>query len=49
LPQILVDENVPMSVMEWLKKIGLNAIRASEAGLIGAKKREHRKIRCKER
>ena len=37
MPQILVDENVPMSVMEWLKKRGLNVIRVSEAGLIGAK------------
>jgi len=37
LPQILVDENVPMSVMEWLEKRGLNVIRVSKVGLIGAK------------
>ncbi len=37
MPQILIDENVPISVMEWLKKRGLNVKRLSEAGLIGAK------------
>jgi len=37
LPRILVDENVPIGVMEWLKKRGLNVIRVSEAGLAGAK------------
>jgi len=37
LPQILVDENVPISVMEWLKKRGLIVVRVSEAGLLGAK------------
>jgi len=37
LPKILVDENVPTSVVEWLKKKGLNAIRASETGLRGAR------------
>lgn len=37
MPQILIDENVPISVMEWLKKKGLNAKRVSEVGLRGAK------------
>jgi len=37
LHRILVDENVPISVMEWLKKRGLNVIRVSEIGLGGAK------------
>jgi len=37
LPPILVDENVPITVMEWLKKRGLNVIRVSEVGLAGEK------------
>jgi len=37
LPQILVDENIPISVMEWLRKRGLTAIRLSEVNLKGAK------------
>ena len=37
MPQKLAAENVPISVMEWLKKRGLNVIRVSEAGLRGAK------------
>lgn len=37
MPQILIDENLPITVMTWLKKRGLNVIRASEAGLRGAK------------
>jgi predicted nuclease of predicted toxin-antitoxin system len=34
---LLIDENVPMSVVEWLKKRGLNLKRVSEVGLQGAK------------
>jgi len=37
LPEILVDENVPTSVMQFLKKRGLTATRVSEANLKGAK------------
>lgn len=37
MPKILVDENVPTSVMEWLKKKKLNATRVSQTGLKGAK------------
>lgn len=37
MPQILVDENVPISVMKWLKKKGLKATRVSETELKGAK------------
>ncbi len=37
MPQILIDENVPKTVMEWLKKRRLNVLRVSEAGLRGAK------------
>ena len=38
MPQmILVDENVPRSVMEWLKKRGLNFKGVSDVGLQGAK------------
>jgi len=37
LTRILVDENVPISVMEWLKKRGLSVQRVSEIGLRGAR------------
>lgn len=37
MPEILVDENVPTSVMQFLKKRGLTATRVSEANLKGAK------------
>ena len=35
MPSILVDENVPISVMEWLKKKKLDAIRVSQTHLRG--------------
>jgi predicted nuclease of predicted toxin-antitoxin system len=34
---LLVDENVPRSVVEWLKKRGINFKGVSEVGLQGAK------------
>jgi len=37
LIRILVDENVPLSVMEWLKKRRLSVKRVSEIGLKGAR------------
>lgn len=37
MPQILIDENVPTSVMDWLKKRGIPATRLSEVNLKGAK------------
>ena len=37
MPRILVDENVPISVMKWLEKRGLDVIRVSETGLGGAR------------
>jgi len=37
LAQILVDENVPISVMEWLKSRGFSVQRVSEAGLRGSR------------
>jgi len=40
LIQVLVDENVPVSVMEWLKNRGLNAERVSKVGLEGVKDEE---------
>jgi len=36
LPKILVDENVPTSVVTWLNKKKLNATRVSETHLHGA-------------
>ena len=37
MPRILVEENVPVSVMKWLKRRGLSVTRVSEVGLKGAK------------
>ncbi len=39
MPEILVDENVPKSVTEWLKKKGFAITNVSETGLKGAKDR----------
>ena len=38
--QLLVDENVPVSVVEWLKNKGLNVRRVSEVGLKGVENGE---------
>lgn len=35
--QLFIDENVPISVMEWLKNKGLRLQRVPETGLRGAK------------
>jgi predicted nuclease of predicted toxin-antitoxin system len=40
LTSILIDENVPTSIVKWLKKRGLNAIKVSEVGLRGAKDKD---------
>jgi predicted nuclease of predicted toxin-antitoxin system len=40
LIQLLVDENVPISVMEWLRVRGVTARRVSEVGLKGARDEE---------
>ena len=37
MPKILVDENVPKSVTEWLRKQGFTTTSVSETGLKGAK------------
>jgi predicted nuclease of predicted toxin-antitoxin system len=37
LPQILVDENIPVSAIEWLKRKGFKVTRTSEISLKGAK------------
>ena len=37
MTRILIDENVPISVMKWLKKRGLTVKRVSEIDLRGAR------------
>ena len=37
MPQILADENIPASTIEWLKGKGFKATRTSEISLKGAK------------
>lgn len=37
MPQILADENIPASTIEWLKRKGFNVTRTSEISLKGAK------------
>jgi predicted nuclease of predicted toxin-antitoxin system len=34
--KFLLDDNVPLSVKEWLKAKGIDAVRASDVGLKGA-------------
>ena len=38
--RFLVDENLPVSLVEFLKSMGFDALRASDAGLKGAKDEE---------
>lgn len=37
MPHILVDENVPKSVTDWLRKKGITTTNVSETDLKGAK------------
>ncbi len=47
MPRILIGENMPASIAEWLKKKGLNAVRLSEIGLKGAKDHDIAKYAAK--
>jgi len=40
LIRVLIDENVPVSVIEWLKNRGLSVQRISEVGLKGVNDEE---------
>jgi len=37
MAKLLVDENIPLSVMKWLKEEGHDVVRVSQVGLKGEK------------
>jgi len=39
MAKLLVDENIPLSVMKWLKEEGRDVVRVSQVGLKGEKMR----------